>query len=71
MTDVVRSACAFAAQQWKLVRITAHVFDFNVASARVLEKCGFELEGHLRKHHQKDGKFLDSRLYALVKSEGL
>ena len=67
MTDVVRSACDFALAEWKLVRIMAHVFEFNKASARVLEKCGFELEGLLRKHHQKDGKFLDSRLYTLVK----
>ena len=67
MTDVVRSACAFAVEQWKLVRITAHVFEFNKGSARVLEKSGFEFEGLLRKHHKKDGKFLDSKLYALVK----
>jgi ribosomal-protein-alanine N-acetyltransferase len=67
MTDVVRSACAFAIEEWKLVRITAHVFVSNKASARVLEKSGFEFEGLLRKHHKKDGKFLDSKLYALVK----
>lgn len=66
MTGVVRAACAFAIAEWKLVRITAHVFELNKASARVLEKSGFELEGLLRKHHQKDGKFLDSKLYALV-----
>lgn len=67
MTDVVRAACAFAIAEWKLVHITAHVFVFNKASARVLEKCGFEFEGLLRKHHKKDGKFLDSTLYALVR----
>jgi RimJ/RimL family protein N-acetyltransferase len=66
MTDVVRAACRFAQEKWKLVRITAHVFDFNTASCRVLEKSGFRFEGLLRKHHRKDGKFLDSRLYALV-----
>lgn len=67
MTEVVRSACDFALTEWKLVRITAHVFDFNQASARVLEKNGFEFEGLLRKHHRKDGEFLKSKLYALVK----
>lgn len=66
VTDVVRSVCAFALVEWKLVRITAHVFVLNTASARVLEKNGFEFEGLLRKHHRKDGRFLDSRLYALV-----
>jgi ribosomal-protein-alanine N-acetyltransferase len=67
MTSVVRSACEHAFAEWRMVKITAHVFSFNVASARVLEKCGFELEGLLRKHHLKDGKFLDSKLYALVR----
>ena len=67
MTDVVRAACEFAFANWKLVRITAHVFLFNEASARVLEKNGFALEGVLRKHHQKDGKFVDAKLFALVR----
>jgi len=49
------------------VRIAAHVFDFNAASARVLEKNGFELEGLLKKGRQKDGKFLDVKLFALTK----
>ncbi len=66
MTDVVRAACEFASTQWRLVRITAYVFESNHASARVLEKNGFVLEGVLRKCHQKEGRFLDSRLYALV-----
>jgi RimJ/RimL family protein N-acetyltransferase len=66
MTAVVRSACAFAFTEWKLVKITAHVFSFNTASARVLEKCGFEQEGYLKKHHLKEGRLLDARLYGLV-----
>ena len=52
---------------WKLVRITAHVFESNLASARVLEKNGFVCEGHLRKHYLKDGRFIDGKLYALVR----
>lgn len=67
MTAVVGRACEYAFAEWKLVRITAHVFDSNIGSARVLEKNGFEFEGLLRKHHLKDGKFLNSRLFALVR----
>ena len=66
MTAVVRAACDHAVTQWKLARITAHVFDQNHRSARVLEKNNFQFEGLLRKHHHKDGKFIDSRLYALI-----
>lgn len=67
MTAVVGVACRYAFRQWNLVRITAHVFEFNLASARVLEKNGFEFEGLLRKHYLKDGQFLNSPLFALVR----
>ena len=67
MTRAVSAACELATVQWKLVRITADVFDFNQASARVLEKNSFRFEGTMRKMHLKDGKFIDAKLYALVR----
>jgi [ribosomal protein S5]-alanine N-acetyltransferase len=67
MTAVVRRACQHAFEEFGLVKITAHVFSHNPASARVLEKCGFHEEGFLRKHFLKDGQFLDARLFALLK----
>ena len=36
-------------------------------SARVLEKCGFQEEGYLRKHYLKDDKVIDARLFALLR----
>jgi RimJ/RimL family protein N-acetyltransferase len=67
MTAVVQRACRHAFEEFGLVKITAHVFSHNPASARVLEKCGFQEEGFLRKHFLKDGKFIDARLFALLK----
>lgn len=64
MTAVVRTACAFAFREWGLVKIHAHVFVHNQASLRVLRKCDFEVEGHLKKHFLKDGRFLDAFLLA-------
>lgn len=66
-TAVVGRACQHAFEQFGLVKITAHVFARNPTSARVLEKCGFEQEGYLKRHYVKDGEFLDARLFALVK----
>lgn len=66
MTAVVRRLCAFAFAEFGLVKITAHVFAENAASAKVLEKCSFQQEGYLRKHYLKDGRFLDAKLFALV-----
>ena len=66
MTAAVGVACQFAIEKWKLVRISAPVFDGNLASARVLEKCGFEFEGLMRGYFLKDGRFIDARLYSLL-----
>lgn len=67
MTAVVRRACQYAFEEFGLVKITAQVRNENMASARLLEKCGFEQEGYFRKHFPKDGKFIDVRLFALLK----
>lgn len=67
MTAVVQRACQFAFEEFGLVKITAHVLATNPASARVLEKCGFEQEGYLKKHYLKDGQYLDARLYAWLR----
>lgn len=67
VTAVVQRVCQHAFEQFGLVKITAHVFSHNPASARVLEKCGFQEEGFLRKHFLKDGKFIDARLFALLR----
>lgn len=67
MTAVVRGMCAFAFAELNLSKIAAHVFAPNLASARVLEKCGFEQEGYLRKHFLKDGQLLDVRLFGLLR----
>jgi RimJ/RimL family protein N-acetyltransferase len=67
MTGVVQRLCRHAFDEFELAKITAHVFAHNPASARVLEKCGFQEEGYLRKHYLKDGQLMDARLFAPLK----
>jgi RimJ/RimL family protein N-acetyltransferase len=67
MTAVVQRLCRHAFEEFGLVKITAHVHPHNQASARVLEKGGFQEEGFLRKHFLKGGQFVDARLFALLK----
>jgi len=64
MTKAVTAISQYAFDQFHLARITAHIFDFNQGSAKVLEKAGFQLEGSLRKHYKKDGRIFDAKLYA-------
>lgn len=67
MTAVVRKLIEIAFADFGLMKLTAHVFAGNAASARVLEKCGFQEEGYLRKHYLKEGRYLDARLFAVLK----
>lgn len=48
-------------------RIEATVFEWNPASCRVLEKCGFTREARMRKNCIKDGEVIDVFLYAKVR----
>lgn len=58
---------AFAYPELDLVRIYANVLEWNPASARVLEKAGYEREARLRRNIYKDGQVIDSLLYAIVR----
>jgi ribosomal-protein-alanine N-acetyltransferase len=51
-----------------IVRIVAPVFSPNRASMRVLEKCGYELEGIFRKGCYKDGQYYDKHIFAKIYS---
>ncbi|MDE2838954.1 MAG: GNAT family protein [Chloroflexota bacterium] len=66
-THALRVITEYAFQAFDLVRVYASVKEWNPASARVLEKCGFTLEGRLRRSFTKDGETGDLFLYALVR----
>ncbi len=57
----------YAFHTFALERIQAFVFEWNTASARVLEKAGYVLEGRLRRSIFKDGRLADSLLYACIR----
>jgi len=67
MTEAVRELTPYAFQHFDLCRLYAFVFSPNRASARVLEKAGYQLEGIMRKSVIKDGQILDQLLYACVR----
>lgn len=67
MTEAVLSVCEFGFSTLDLIRIYAHVLEWNSASMRVLEKCGFTQEGRMRKAAVKDGRVSDVFVYAQVR----
>ena len=67
MSEVVPAFVDYCFEKFSLKRIYATTYTRNPASARVLEKSGFILEGVLRNNVIKDEEVLDSLLYAKVK----
>jgi [ribosomal protein S5]-alanine N-acetyltransferase len=66
-TEALKQTTNHAFQSFALERIEATVFEWNPASARVLEKAGYLLEGRLRRSIFKDGRLADSLLYARIR----
>jgi len=67
MTEAVAAFTDFCFEEFQLRRIYAEPFANNPASVCVLEKAGFAFEGRLKNNVLKDGKLLDSLLYARTK----
>lgn len=65
-TRAVMAVTEHAFARFDLQRIEAHVYEWNPASARVLEKAGYLLEGRLRKSITKEDRTMDLLLYAKV-----
>jgi ribosomal-protein-alanine N-acetyltransferase len=68
-TAALRRFAEYAFEVFDMERLQASVFAWNPASARVLEKCGFLLEGRLREAVVKGGEVTDELIYGLLKAE--
>jgi ribosomal-protein-alanine N-acetyltransferase len=64
MSEAVGVFSDAALEAFDLRRLYAEPFANNTASARVLEKAGFILEGRLKNNVMKAGQLLDSLVYA-------
>lgn len=67
MSSAVRDLVEQLLQRPEILRIEAHVFGWNPASARVLEKVGFSLEAHLKNAVWKNGEVTGLLIYSLLK----
>ena len=68
-TVALRAMVEYAAEAFSVRRLQASVFGWNPASGRVLEKCGFRLEGRLSNGISKGGDVTDELIYGLVTAE--
>ena len=68
MTEAVQQICRYVFDNSDIIRIYAEPFAYNAPSCRVLEKAGFQYEGTLRKNAVKNGRVIDMKMYALLKT---
>jgi len=66
-TDALIAVTEYAFSNFDICRLYAHVFEWNGASARVLEKAGYTFEGRLRKSVTKEGQTIDQLMYAMIR----
>lgn len=69
VTEAVGLITGYAFDVLDLIRVQAGVYEWNPASARVLEKNGYVREGRLRKAVIKEGRVGDLLLYARIRED--
>lgn len=65
MTEIVTQFCDYCFETVGLKKLTAGVFKRNKPSQRVMEKCGFKIEGE--RVAQKDGKEIEEFIFVRKK----
>ena len=69
ISDALGVFVQYAFNYLEVTRLTAHTLDFNKASARVLEKNKFTLEGCFRQHTKTRNGLFDVLAWGLLKSD--
>lgn len=67
ITQAIPQMIDYGFKNMDIVRIFARIFGTNKASQKVVEKCGFTLEGRYEKTIFKNDEYLDELIYAIRK----
>jgi ribosomal-protein-alanine N-acetyltransferase len=71
MTEALTAIIQFGFEHIHLHRIEAQVAYPNLASARLLEKLGFQEEGRLRDRQYANNQFVDEVIFALINTNNV
>ena len=67
MSEAASLVTDAAFDELDIVRIEARVFEWNIGSARVLEKVGYHFEARLERSVFRDGELTDRLIYAMLR----
>lgn len=68
-TDAMRVILRFAFEELNLHRVSLNVYEYNPRAIRSYEKCGFKVEGRMRKMLSRDSKRYDMIYMGILQSE--
>lgn len=68
MTEACQLVTDYGLNTLGFIRLHAGIFENNIGSMRILEKCGYKKDGVFEKSIIKDGKIYDEHRYSIVKS---
>jgi [ribosomal protein S5]-alanine N-acetyltransferase len=69
MTEAMKAVISHGFSALNFHSIIADINPANEASKKIVEKHGFKQEAYFRENYYYNGKFLDSTIYGLLKSE--
>ncbi len=69
MVEAMQAVLRYAFNELKLKRVHAHIYVENIASQKMVEKCGFVREAHVRCGHLHHKRWKDSYLYSILKED--
>lgn len=67
ISNAIQQIVPYGFENLDIVRIFARIYGTNIPSQKVVEKCGFKLEGRFEKTVFKNNEFLDELIYAIRK----
>ena len=68
-SDSIMSLLRYAFDELRLNRVSATFLDYNIPSQTAFKRCGFQLEGRMRQHIYKNGKFHDLLFAGILREE--
>ena len=69
--DALHTLLSYGFQDLNLHKIWAEVYSNNDNALEMYKKCGFEVEGKLKKHIYKNGNYIDLNIIGLLKEDWL
>ena len=67
--DAVKALLKYLFNEMNFNRVEAKILEYNIPSQELYKKCGFILEGRLRKTIYKTGAFRDQLVYSILKED--